>query len=148
MRFKKWDRHPFTDTPRKRAALRRKQQRERDALTLFAAEIAEAQPGEDAVMEARAVAWAKQEARDRDRRAQNWRSARRRLAALSHNEQAVLRQAWNRAPYPADPVYLHDFLHAYAVGRITLAALPFAPVPRDPIGRRLSEPEKQGEPHA
>ena len=148
MRFKRWERHPFTDTSRKRAALRRKQQRERDALPLFAAEIAEAQPGEDAVMEARAVAWAAQEVRDRERRAQNWRRARQRLAALSHNEQAVLRQAWDGAPYPADPVYLLDFLHAYEVGRFTLDAMPFDPVPRDPHGRRLSEPERQGDHHA
>lgn len=41
MRFKRVERFPFVDTPRKRAALARKQQRERDALPLFAGEIAE-----------------------------------------------------------------------------------------------------------
>lgn len=32
MRFKHWPRHAFTDTSRKRAALRRKQRLEREAL--------------------------------------------------------------------------------------------------------------------
>lgn len=36
MRFIKAQRHPFTDTPRKRAALARKQLAEREALPLFA----------------------------------------------------------------------------------------------------------------
>ncbi|WP_317054365.1 hypothetical protein [Roseovarius rhodophyticola] len=44
MRFKRTPTFAFTDTPRKRAALRRKQQRERDALPLFAAQVAEEQP--------------------------------------------------------------------------------------------------------
>ena len=36
MRFKRCERHPFTDTSRKRAALRRKQRLEREALPLLA----------------------------------------------------------------------------------------------------------------
>ena len=51
---------------------------------------------------------------------------------------AVLRDAWNRAPYPADPVYLLDFLHSYSVGRFTLERMPFDLVPRDPHGCRTS----------
>lgn len=125
MRHKKWPRYSFNDTPRKRGALRRKQQREREALPLFAAQIAAEQPTEDDVMEARAAAWAEFEIRDRKRRAANWREARRRLAAHPKAEAADLRAAWDRAPYPADPVYLLDFLHGYSVGRYTLDALPF-----------------------
>lgn len=37
MRFKRSPRHPFTDTSRKRAALRRKQRLEREALPLWSA---------------------------------------------------------------------------------------------------------------
>lgn len=138
MRFKRQARHEFTDTPGKRAALRRKQQRERDALPLFAEQIAVEQPGEDDVMEARAMAWAASEARSRAYRASKWIEARRRLSALSANEAAVLRHAWNCAPYPADPVYLLDFLHGYSVGRFTLDAMPFDLVARNAHGHRLA----------
>ncbi|UUV08724.1 hypothetical protein [Ruegeria sp. YS9] len=138
MRFKRWQRHPFTDTSRKRAALRRKQQREREALPLFADQIAESQPSEDEVMANRAVQWAAQELRDRNRRAQLWLKARARINALSANERAVLRRAWDCAPYPADPVYLLDFLHSFSVGRFTLDTLPFNLVPTDPHGCRIT----------
>mgnify|MGYP000188662194 CR=1 FL=1 len=138
MRFKRWQRHPFTDTSRKRAALRRKQQREREALPLFADQIAESQPSEDEVMANRAVQWAAQELRDRNRRAQLWLKARARINALSANERAVLRRAWDCAPYPADPVYLLDVLHSVSVGRFTLDTLPFNLVPTDPHGCRIT----------
>lgn len=138
MRFKRWQRHPFTDTSRKRAALRRKQQREREALPLLADQIAEAQPSEDEVIEARAVQWSAQEVRDRNRRARSWLEARARIDALSLNEKAVLRRVWNCAPYPADPVYLLDFLHSFSIGRFTLDSLPFNLVPTDPHGCRIT----------
>ncbi|WP_171181159.1 hypothetical protein [Ruegeria sp. HKCCD8929] len=136
MRFKRWPRFVFEDTPRKRAALRRKQQKERDAFPLLAEQIAESQPSEDEVMLARAAAWEQQEIRDRNRRARKWKEARSRIASFSSNEAAVLRHAWNCAPYPADPVYLLDFLHRYSVGRFTLDTLPFDLARTDPHGRR------------
>ena len=138
MRFKRCERHPFTDTGRKRAALRRKQRLEREALPLLAYLVAEAQPSEDDVMEARAVQWLEHERRSRALRADRWREARRRLSGFSADERAVLRDAWNRAPYPADPVYLLDFLHSYGVGRFTLDQMPFDLVARDPHGCRIS----------
>ena len=138
MRFKRSERHPFTDTSRKRAALRRKQRLEREALPLLAALVAEAQPSEDEVMEARAVQWLDHERRSRALRADRWREARRRLSAFSANERAVLRVAWDCAPYPADPVYLLDFLHGYSVGRFALDQIPFDLVQRDPHGCRTS----------
>ena len=140
MRLTRCERHPFTDTSRKRAALRRKQRLEREALPLLAELVAEAQPSEDDVMEARAANWQNQERRSRAYRADRWREARRRLSAFSANERAVLRDAWNRAPYPADPVYLLDFLHSIAVGRFTLDQMPFERVPRDPHGCRRFAP--------
>ncbi len=136
MRFKRDRRHPFIDTPRKRAALRRKQEKERDALPLLADLVAETQPDEDEVVRGRAEAWEVQEHRDRTRRAQNWRRARRSLQAMSGNERKILTHAWNCAPYPADPVYLLGFLHRYSAGRFALDDLPFDLVPTDPHGRR------------
>ena len=82
-------------------------------------------------MQARATKWAESQARTRASRAARWRAARRRLAALTDNERAVLLAAWNRAPYPADPTYLLDFLHSYSVGRFALDSIPFDQVPRN-----------------
>ena len=89
-------------------------------------------------MEARAIHWLEQERRSRAYRADRWREARRKLSALSDNERAVLRAAWDRAPYPADPVYLLDFLHSYSVGRFTLDQMPFDLVARDQHGCRIN----------
>lgn len=147
MRFKRCEHHPFTDTSRKRAALRRKQRLEREALPLLADLAAEAQPSEDKVIEARRVHWLEHERRSRTYRADRWREARRRLSALSDNERAVLRAAWDRAPYPADPVYLLDFLHSYSVGRFPLDQMPFDLIARDPHGRR-QEPALEESCHA
>lgn len=127
MRFHRSPRHPFTDTPRKRAALRRRQAKEREALPLLAALVAEAQPSEDAVMEGRAAQWLVSEARARNWRAARWRRARREIAAMEPDRAAAVRAAWNRAPYPADPTYLLDFLHGLRAGRFTLDRLPFDP---------------------
>lgn len=143
MRFIRYPRHPFTDSSRKRAALRRKQRLEREALPLFAEQIAEEQPGEDEVMQDRAIRWAESQQRTRDARAARWREARRRLAALTDKERAVLLAAWNRAPYPADPTYLLDFLHGYSVGCFTLDTIPFDQVPRNKHGHRMQEHQER-----
>ena len=56
MRFRKRERYgAFQDTSRKRAAASRAQQKQRDALPLFAEQIAEAQPSIDQVMADRAA---------------------------------------------------------------------------------------------
>lgn len=56
MRFRRWHRpEPYGDTSRKRAAFLRKQRLERDALPLFAEEIAAGQHGVDEEMARRAV---------------------------------------------------------------------------------------------
>ena len=98
-------------------------------------------------MEARAIHWLEQERRSRALRADRWREARRRLSAFSANERAVLRAAWDRAPYPADPLSLLDFLHGYSVGRFSLDQMPFDLIARDPHGRR-QEPTFEESCHA
>ena len=50
---------------------------------------------------------------------------------------ARLRAAWDGAPYPADPVYLLDFLHGLRIGRYSIDALPFTPRPRNARGHTL-----------
>ncbi|UWR62783.1 hypothetical protein [Phaeobacter inhibens] len=136
MRFKSWPRHAFTDTPRKRSALRRKQRMEREALPLFADQIAEEQPSEDQVMANRAKAWSEQEVRDRSARAGKWREARRMIDSMPEDERRAVRRAWDCAPYPADPSYLLSVLHSYSLGRIDLKRPPFPLSRTDASGAR------------
>ena len=138
MRFIKSTRHPFTDTARKRAALARKQRAERDALPLFAAEIAAGQRSPDDVMQARAVSWAVSQARRRQWRAERWRQARREIDAMPPRMRRKVRAAWDGAPYPADPVYLLDFLHDLRIGRRSLDDLPFTPGRVTPRGHPIT----------
>ncbi|OBY26783.1 hypothetical protein A9D60_17485 [Leisingera sp. JC1] len=136
MRFKPWPRHAFTDTERKRAALRRKQRQERENLPLFAEQIAEEQPTEDQIMKERAEQWEAQEVRDRSGRAKKWREARRLIDALPNDERRAVRRAWDCAPYPADPSYLLSVLHSYSQGRIDLKRPPFPLSRTDASGAR------------
>lgn len=138
MRFKPWPRHPFTDTSRKRAALRRKQRREREALPLFAEQIAAAQPSEDKVMQDRAVAWDTQETRDRSARAAQWREARRMIDSLADDERRAIRRVWDCAPYPADPCRLLGVLHSYSLGRLDVKRPPFPLSRTDAGGARIA----------
>lgn len=139
MRFIRSARHPFTDTARKRSALARRQTADREALPLFAAEIAARQKSPDDVMQARAKAWAAHEAHSRQRRADQWRRARRLIDAMPPRQRRRVRAAWDGAPYPADPVYLLDFLHSLEIGRIGLKALPFTLRRVNPNGHADSE---------
>ena len=139
MRYKPAPRHPFEGTLRKRAALRRKQQRERDALPLFAKQVAQDQPDEDEVMQTRADASALQEARDRHARAQQWREARRRIDALPYWIRRALRVAWNCAPYPGDPSRLLGMLGDLDAGKLDLGKLPFALAKTDGAGTRIND---------
>ena len=58
MRFGRWHRpEPYRDTSRKRAAFHRKQRLEREALPLFADDIAATQHGADEEMARRTIWW-------------------------------------------------------------------------------------------
>lgn len=139
MRYKPWPRHAFMDTPRKRSALRRKQQKERDALPLFAEQIAAAQPSEDQEMENRGIAWDAEETRLRLGRAQQWRDARRQIDAMPRRLRRALRLAWDCAPYPADPSRLLGLLRSDATGKVDLDALPFPLSKTDASGARIMD---------
>lgn len=109
---------PFEDTRRKRLALARKQRLEREALPLFAEQIAEQQPDADTVMAQRAVQWDQYQQATRDRKAARWREARRRLFSYGDNVRPLLRRLWAECPYPGTPEYCLDFFHGYDTGRI------------------------------
>lgn len=138
MRFKRYGRYPFNDTPRKRAAVLRKQRNEREALPLFADQIAAEQASVDDVMIGRAVAWDNHEARSRAYEARKWREARARLRAYLPNERRALAAYWQRCGWPAVPSYLLSMLHMYDTNRLDLAPvigpLMFNP-PRTPQAR-------------
>lgn len=118
MRFKAYGRFTYTDTPRKRAALLRKQRIEREALPLFADQIAAEQPGVDDVMATRAARNAKQQAETRSRRAADWWRARNRLASYPFPVREALRAYWQRCGWPGDPGYLLSMMHMYDTGRL------------------------------
>src|SRR3546814_15866583 len=126
MRFRRWPHvSPYEDTPRKRAALARAQQTQRDRFPLLAPLIAEQQPSAVAEMARRAAWWPEAQQRDRDRRARDWRRGRARLAGHGGNLRPVLIQLWRDSPYPADPVYLLDMLHSIDTRPIDLERPPW-----------------------
>lgn len=119
MRFRPWPKpEPYRDTSRKRAAFKRKQRLEREALPLFAEMIAERQHSVDEEMVRRHIWWDEREREQRTQRAAHWRKARDRLFALSDPLRCTVRDLWRRCPYPADPTYLLDLLHQIDAGRV------------------------------
>ena len=139
MRFKRKPNFAFTDTPRKRAVLRRKQQLERGALPLFADQIAEEQPTEEEVMARRAVLSVQQEARCRSDRAAEWRKARRMIDNLPAEEGRAIRRVWDCAPYPADPSRLLGVLYSYRLCKLDLKRPPFPLSKTDSGGSRIAD---------
>jgi hypothetical protein len=105
----------FVDTPRKRAAARRRQQRERDSFPLFAGMIALSQPSIDALMLARAHDWDVHEQRDRNRKAQNWRSVRADIFALPPDQRRLIHVRAQHYGGPLDPT-AYAYFYALATG--------------------------------
>lgn len=127
MRFRPWPKPTdYEDTSRKRAAFARKQRLEREALPLFAAEIAEGQVSADDEMLRRAEVWAAVAQSVRSQRAENWRRQRARLLALAADTRRKLRSVWRECPYPADPSYLGDLLTQVERGKVDLDRPPWA----------------------
>ncbi len=119
MRFKPWPRPtPYEDTSRKRAAYRRKRQREQEALPLFAEAIAERQLCVADEMIRRTGDWERRQRESRRQRSEAWRRVRARLAGLEPDRRRAIRALWRVCPYPADPSYLGTLLHEIATGRI------------------------------
>lgn len=139
MRFKPSPRFEFKDTPRKRSALRRKQRKEREALPLFADQIAEQQPSEDEVMQSRAQLSDQIERRDRTKRAADWRQARAEIDAMPESLRKRLKTAWDCAPYPADPSRLLGFIRGVKTGQVNLNALGFPLSRTDGTGGRINQ---------
>lgn len=118
MRFDRFGQHEFQDTQRKRAALARKQARERAAYPLFATDIAAEQQSVDQVMADRSRLWAVQFARDRARVCESWLKARRLLRSYAPLERAALYAYWQTCRWPGTPGYLLSMLNMYDTGRM------------------------------
>jgi len=118
MRFRRWPRPtPYEDTPRKRAAFARKQRLEREALPLYAQEIAENQHCADEEMARRAVTWDRVEQSKRDYQASKWREARGRLFSFPVPVRLQIRKIWRDCPYPPDHAYFSDLLRQIQIGK-------------------------------
>lgn len=120
MRFHRFGKYEFRDTERKRAAFARKQKAEREALPLFADQVAAEQIDVDAEMTARRLQWERHQAIDRKRRADKWREARRRLNDYQEPVRGALLAYWQGCKWPADPSYFLSMLHMYDTGRLSL----------------------------
>ena len=119
MRFKRDIRHDYGVTDRKRLAAARKQRQEREALPLFAEQIAAEQPSIDAVMAGRVDRWEAAQDAKRKRLADSWRAARRRLAALPEPTRSRALAYWNGHRWlPGTADYLSDMVWSIETGRL------------------------------
>lgn len=95
MKFKRLERYePLTFSARKAAAFQKKLQRERDALPLFAEQIAEAQHDWESEKEKRVRQDRIYEQRMRDGAAKRWRAARADYFALPAEQRAACKAEW------------------------------------------------------
>lgn len=131
MKFKRYERVPYEDTSRKRAAVKASQRREREAAPLFAAEIAAQQPSVDTVTVAKQRAFEEWQQERRDNQARGWRKARLRLAAFPEDQRRKIRALWLDAPYPADPVFLMSMLSDLERGRYAVDSPPWRFTPEE-----------------
>ena len=119
MRFKRQQRHDYEDTRRKRLAVLRWQQRERESFPLLAAEIAKKQPAVDSVMSGRIDQWTATQQATRDRQAAQWREGRRELSQMEPAERRAILAYWNGHKWlPGTPGYFLDMLHSIRTGRL------------------------------
>ena len=110
---------PYEVTPRKLSALARRQRAEREALPLFAEQIAAEQPSAAEVMAVRSAQWVRGFRRERDRVAEQWRRGRRELRALPEAQRAWFLRYWQqewRGPLTAH--YLLMLLNMARTGRL------------------------------
>lgn len=96
MRFHRFGHVAFNDTARKRAAFLRKQKAEREALPLFAAQIAEEQISVDQEMAERDICWERSSAERRQHHADDWRRGRARMRQYPEHIRSALMDYWNR----------------------------------------------------
>jgi hypothetical protein len=122
MRFQRHVRHVYEPTDRKGAAILRRQRKERDALPLFAAEIASGQLTVAEEHRLRTLAWEKSQREWRARLAREWRQARAELVTFPPAEREQLLRHWNRHRWlPGTPGYLLNMLHRHRTGRLDMS---------------------------
>lgn len=124
MRFTRQERYEFTDTSRKRAAFERKKRIEREALPLFADQVAAEQISADEEMAGRRVVWERHAVTGRQQRAGEWRKARARVQAYPDAARRALLAYWQNCTWPADPSYLLTMCHMYDTERLALPVSP------------------------
>ncbi len=109
----------YEDTRRKRLGVLRSQQRQRDALPLFADMIAATQPCVDAVMTERAEQAAKFAQQLRDNQAASWRKVRTIFYTLAPADRAKIKRLFELGKFvPRDPGMYFYYLREAKAGRL------------------------------
>ena len=118
MRFHRYGKYEFHDTPRKRNAILRKREKVLKSYPLLSAEIKEEfeNLSIDKVMEDRRIEFEKYIIAERRRWAQEWKRARKKLFSYPEPERKKLRRLWNLSFYPATGSYLLSMLINYDGG--------------------------------
>lgn len=121
MRFLRVERHYYTATARKSAAILRTQRAARNLLPLFAELIAEGQRSVEEEHDHRAQARELAQAEWRARRAAKWQQGRAEFSRFDSALRRHLLDHWNRHRWlPGTPEYLLTMLHMQRTGRLDL----------------------------
>lgn len=105
---------PYEVTSRKVAAFERRKRREREALPLLSAHVADHQVPTEVEMARRTARWDEVAAYMRQAKAAAWRDVRARYYALPPHVRAVLRIEWERFGGPKTSVYLGSLIRRVA----------------------------------
>lgn len=115
MRFHREEKIPFEWTHRKAAAALLKQKREREAMPLFASQVAATQRPIDEVRVTRERNWNEGTLKWRNQLAASWRHSRRALRALPLTEKQKCLAEWNAGKCPSKSEYFGN--HVWLVYR-------------------------------
>ena len=107
---KRYRHTPRGVTSRRLAAAERALKREREALPLFAAQVAAQQPTAVKRIRDRDALGVRAEQGMRDLEAQHWRWARQQLTAASDEIREDIIATWNRSPTPPNGSYFASFV--------------------------------------
>jgi hypothetical protein len=103
-------------TPRRLGAARRALKREQDKFPLLAVLIAETQPTPEQRIKKSEELFIITFLKDRQRTAEKWREARKKLRELKKQDRDQLLTHWNRSHYPKTYVYLLTLIHRWGQG--------------------------------
>ena len=120
MRFKKYENIPFTDTPRKRSAALRRNEKTVQKYPLFEEELRENFLDIDDEMVRRRDQYNDYVVKDRQTKAYDWKKARALLATYPEEARKKPLRYWNLSKFPATGSYLYTLLLWYETDKVDL----------------------------